>query len=57
MWLLVRKFITDGRRENVLGDSDSDGSRAGLLSGGSTVLSSSNSNEGSGDDGETHLEC
>ena len=50
-------FITDGRKKTVLGDSDSDGSRAGLLSGGSTVLSSSNSDEGSGDDGETHLEC
>lgn len=41
---------------NVLGDGDSDESRAGLLSG-STVLSSNSCDERSGDDGETHLEC
>jgi len=47
----------NGRRENVLGDGDSDESGAGLLSSGSTVLSSNSCDERSGNDGETHLEC
>ena len=41
---------------DVLGDGDSDHGRAGLVSGSSAVLSSNGSDEGSGEDGETHFD-